>query len=265
MLSLHQIANIAAYTGNTLVTFAVGSPNGIGKKYGFKDNKTISDAHPTLVTPNGYAFAIWGPIFALEGAFTVWQCFHGDNKILMAASPYWWAACGLQAAWTIAFSAEQYAASVPLLFGITAALYPVYRATSIIAARDPSRMTTYVCAALPFALHFSWAACASLVNANLAAVALGASPATQLLLGGLSTAAAALGAAATTLVLRDPVPALVGAWALLAISNKPRPAVLVENFPPSQLTGMSTAARWLGYGLLGLGGLMVAGLAPTLR
>lgn len=33
----------------------------------------VSEAYPTLFTPAGWAFSIWGIIFLLEGAFSVYQ------------------------------------------------------------------------------------------------------------------------------------------------------------------------------------------------
>ena len=37
------------------------------------DNGTISDRYPTLLVAAGYAFSIWGLIFAWDVAFGVWQ------------------------------------------------------------------------------------------------------------------------------------------------------------------------------------------------
>lgn len=35
---------------------------------------SVSALYPTLFTPAGWAFSIWGLIFTLEGAFAVYQC-----------------------------------------------------------------------------------------------------------------------------------------------------------------------------------------------
>jgi hypothetical protein len=47
---------------NAVVTFGLGT----GGLLGARTNKQVSAAYPTLTTPAGWAFAIWGPIFALE-------------------------------------------------------------------------------------------------------------------------------------------------------------------------------------------------------
>ena len=36
-------------------------------------NGEISDRYPTLIVAAGYAFAIWGPIFLLDGVFGIAQ------------------------------------------------------------------------------------------------------------------------------------------------------------------------------------------------
>ena len=91
-----QVANCVAYGLNVLVTYAVGS-NG-NAMLGAKSNREMSQLYPTLVTPQGKAFAIWGPIFLLEGASVVWQLMyvnktHKAYAVLEAASPFWISTC----------------------------------------------------------------------------------------------------------------------------------------------------------------------------
>ena len=54
-----QLYNLIGYGVNTGFTFAIGSDEERAKKLGFESNKDISDAYPTLITPAGFAFAIW--------------------------------------------------------------------------------------------------------------------------------------------------------------------------------------------------------------
>ena len=71
---------------------------------------------------------------------------------------------------------------------------------------------------LPFSLHYFWTTIASLVNVNLLAVKLQATPATQVALASqLGAAWFGLAAAAAGRRRADPVPAFVASWALLAI------------------------------------------------
>ena len=58
-----------------------------------KTNEELSEKYQTLITPAGYAFAIWGPIFIWEGAFAVVQLLPRwrDAAVVQAMTP-WWAA-----------------------------------------------------------------------------------------------------------------------------------------------------------------------------
>jgi len=40
---------------------------------GGRNTAQISDANPTLITPAGYVFSIWGVIYVLLGVFAVYQ------------------------------------------------------------------------------------------------------------------------------------------------------------------------------------------------
>ena len=72
-----------------MVSYALGSTDKLGKAIGAKSNKQISERYPTLITPAGWAFAIWGPIFLLEGGFCYWQWnIPTNSELLVAASPY---------------------------------------------------------------------------------------------------------------------------------------------------------------------------------
>ena len=87
MVRAWSLATLAAFGANTYVTYVIGSGTGGGawlKKLlspDGKTNKEISALHPTLVTPAGWAFAIWGPIFIGEAANALWQCFAPDDEV----------------------------------------------------------------------------------------------------------------------------------------------------------------------------------------
>ncbi len=51
--------------------------------------QSISDAHVTPVTPAGYAFAIWLPIFALAIAWGIWQSLPGGRDTALARRLGW--------------------------------------------------------------------------------------------------------------------------------------------------------------------------------
>ena len=135
-LAFWPLANVATFGLNTYLTFSIGasrgSSGGFAKKllcpHG-KDNSEISSRYPTLVTPAGWAFSIWGLIFLGEGASVVWQCFApAEVQIsLEPAAPYICSAFVLQGAWTVAFAQDKLGASTGLIFAITGCMATAYR------------------------------------------------------------------------------------------------------------------------------------------
>jgi hypothetical protein len=249
-----QKLNLAAFGANTLVTYALGSTDKLGKMIGAKSNKQMSDRYPTLVTPKGYAFAIWAPIFLLEGAFSYWQLYRTDSN-LIAASPYWCAGCMLQAAWTIAFAFDNVTISAVLLGGIATA---VGTAFSSIQALDTRTSADYALSALPFALHTGWLVAATLVNVNLAAVANKASPETQMTLAWGSEISAAVISTSLSVYFYEPTFIFVGAWALKAISAFEAPELFAKQFPPADRVSLRVFAKNTSYMLAALGAGMIA-------
>lgn len=149
ILAAWQLNNLVAYAGNTIVTFSIGSSPRFSKVLGTQTNKQISEKYPTLVAPSGYAFAIWGPIFLLEGASVIWQCFQNDAAF-KAASPFWCLGCLLQAGWTIAFAYEKIGLSSMLIGGIAASIGSAFACTTQLGDHST---TAVVLGTLPFAMH----------------------------------------------------------------------------------------------------------------
>lgn len=58
-------SNIIAFVFTVIVNSLAGSTTLIGGV----NTAQISDSNPTLVTPAGYVFAIWGIIYVLLGVF----------------------------------------------------------------------------------------------------------------------------------------------------------------------------------------------------
>ena len=89
-----RVAIAAGYA----VLLAVNGIFGSGA-FGVPTNAEVSDAYPTNVTPAGLTFAIWGPIFLLQGVGCVeinpcvgrirqffTKSFRGDNAAVLARS-----------------------------------------------------------------------------------------------------------------------------------------------------------------------------------
>jgi len=63
---LTRWANIIAFVLMVIINGLAGSTTTIGGK----NTAQISDANPTLITPAGYVFAIWGIIYIFARSFS---------------------------------------------------------------------------------------------------------------------------------------------------------------------------------------------------
>lgn len=68
------------------------------------DNAKISGLYPTRVTPAGFTFAIWGPIFLLQGAGTYGMaCGAVPTTVVDAVAPCWLGTWAAECAWQLVF------------------------------------------------------------------------------------------------------------------------------------------------------------------
>ena len=98
-----NVVNLLAYVFNVAITW--------GSQLGWfgATNSQQSLKYQTLVTPIGFAFAIWGPIFLLQALFAVVQFVpqYRSDKSVVSGVAYWYAAvCAAQAGWTVAFAQD---------------------------------------------------------------------------------------------------------------------------------------------------------------
>ncbi|MFP7723061.1 hypothetical protein [Lysobacter sp. A3-1-A15] len=126
------------------------------------DNGTISDRYPTLLVAAGYAFSIWGLIFAWDVAFGVWQWrARAASRALERARPLAAAGFALTALWMPVFSQQWFGVALLVIWGALACI----AAAAIILARDPSPLRGQgLWATSPLALHAGWLSLAAFLN-----------------------------------------------------------------------------------------------------
>lgn len=245
-LATRNYLNLAAYVLNSVITYV--SLTGV---FG-ETNSDLSSKYQTLVTPAGYAFSIWGPIFIWEGVFAVCQMlprFRG-TPVVELASPWWWGACICQCCWTLAFAQEAIALSLLMMLGILACLLGLVLATDHVQLG----WADYFLLRAPFCLHLGWIICASAVNANVQADSAKAAPQALLAMAVLSFAV--VGAVNSALVFAakspDPITSLVACWAFAAIGSELGDAANLAKpdrhnpflWPALVLGGLRKAAGW---------------------
>jgi len=241
--------NLAAYVFNSVVTYS--SLTGI---FG-ATNTELSNKYQTLVTPAGWAFSIWGPIFIWEAVFVAAQFRprFRNSDIVLRMSPWWWALCAFQAAWTLVFAQDWIAFALLLMLSILASLLGIAWST------DGLQMSAaeFFLLRAPLSLHLGWIIVASTLNLSVLADAMKASQETLLALAILSYAAVLAVATVFTLVVKtpDPVIGIVAAWAFGAIASELNNPVALND--PTRFN----ASTW---DMVTLGGLRQAALGICL-
>ena len=179
-----------------------------------------SDAVRTLITPAGWAFAIWGPLFALSIIFAVWQALPAQrgngllNRIAWPAA----IALGAQGVWsTYTQLANLTFVSVVIILVSLGALLVVLR--ELVAEASLSRAERLFVAPA-FSALAAWLTAASIVNVSASLKYhgfAGADPA-PFVASVMIVIGAIIAAVAAWRVRGAPLYGLVFAWALFAIN-----------------------------------------------
>jgi len=181
-------------------------------------------------TPSGWAFAIWGPIFLLEMVMAATAALApaslvgpAGNAWLVQMAPNYAAAALHQVVWTMCF--REWAMKklwIPATcltlaaFGLFSAHGAIVRGLSV---ADSVSAWGYIAAAVPVGLHFGWMCCAAVLSWNNVLNSVGAKRHVQMTAAIASCYGAAALLGGVSVMRKDPLPALVGCWALYAVST----------------------------------------------
>ncbi len=177
----------------------------------------VSAQYPTLLTPAGYAFSIWGLIFLSLTVYAVWQLLPAQRHQLLpeAVAPPLTLAAVATSVWVMLFAYELILPSVATMLVILGALVLGYgRARRLVLAGAAPRW-----ASVPFALYLGWISVASVLNVIIGLQQVGWQPAVNvsvLLALALLAVVVVLGLLVSRQFLDVVFPSVV-AWALVAI------------------------------------------------
>ncbi len=158
-------ANIVAYVLNLGVTY------GVGVSGYFPTNGELSAKYQTLVTPAGYAFAIWGVIFISQFIWTILQALpaYRSSDVVIKGVGYWYVlVCVAQCAWSVIFANEWIEASLAAMLSILVALVVTTQKLSSVKLDSSWKYWGFK---FPLQIHCGWIWAASIVNANVVLVA----------------------------------------------------------------------------------------------
>ncbi len=130
-----------------------------GKNTGEVSNTILSGV---LITPEGYAFAIWGLIYIALIAYSVYQLLPAqrDSSTISKVSYALIGACLFQIVWLYAFLTFNFWLSVVLMLGILVCLAFAYVQTRLV---KPTRKARWLMQA-PISVYFGWITVAAVVN-----------------------------------------------------------------------------------------------------
>jgi len=136
-----------------------------------KTTAEVSDSYPTLVTPAGYVFSIWGVIYTLLLVFAVYQALplKGEKLFLRQISFLFVLSSVLNISWLFLWHYEQINLSVILMFALLVTLIAIYIRLQI--GRSDAPLREKLCVQLPFSVYLGWITVASIANVSVALTA----------------------------------------------------------------------------------------------
>lgn len=180
----------------------------------------VSAKYPSLFTPAGFTFSIWGLIYLSLTAFAIYQALPAqrNHQVLAKIGPLFIANCVANAAWIFVWHYDLLWLSLFFMAAILLTLILIYHALQ--AAGPPATAGEWWCLRVPFSLYTSWITVASIANISCVQIAMdwdnaGLSAVDWTLLK-LATAGAI--GATVILRLRDIPYVLVIAWAAYGIA-----------------------------------------------
>ncbi len=213
--STWQIASVAAY----LVMIAVNALANILPLFG-RTTGGVSDDFPSLFTPAGYTFAVWGVIYLLLAAFVVYQVLPGtrNDARLVAARPLFVLSCAFNVAWLVSWHALLIPLSELFIVALLLSLIALYLRAGL--WRAPAPAVERWLLDVPFAIYLGWVSVATVANTTILLLDLGFdgganAPAFTV---ALVVIAAVLGLLAVV-TRRDWAYALVVAWGLGGVAS----------------------------------------------
>ncbi|WP_409332777.1 hypothetical protein [Trujillonella humicola] len=207
----------------------VGSP--LGTALAGRSVGEVSDDLRSPLTPAGYAFAIWGVIFAGALAWAVYQALPAQRTRAVHRRTGWPLAAAFagNALWEVLFplvGESQPLLPVALLFAIVAATAVAWAHLQALPVEGLSR----VLPAAVTGLLLGWVTVAAAVNVATAGVALGAAPSGAAARWWAVAALVAVAGVASALVLTARAAAgpfaLAVVWGLLAVAVDGPPALV---------------------------------------
>ena len=159
-------SNIIAFAFTVIVNSLAGSTTLLGGV----NTAQISDSNPTLITPAGYVFSIWGIIYVLLGVFVVFQALPSQKEKEYTKKIGWLFVLSsiINIAWLFLWQYEFLTLSVVLMFLLLASLILIYTRLGI--GKSPVPLREKLAVHVPFSVYLGWITIASIANVSVTLV-----------------------------------------------------------------------------------------------
>jgi len=240
-----QWANVSAFALMVLVNGLAGSTTIIGGR----NTAQISDANPTLITPAGYVFSIWGVIYVLLGVFAVYQALPSQRGSQFQRRIGWIFVLSSIAnmVWLFLWQSLLLVASTVLMFLLLSTLILIYLRLGV--GKSKATIREKLAVHLPFSVYLGWITIASIANVAVTLVSVGWAGfgISQATWATLVVVVALLISILVLVTRRDLAYALVIIWALVGIAAKQSgtPAIVTLTQAGAALVAVASAATLL--------------------
>jgi translocator protein len=209
-----QLGNILAF----VVTLIV---NGLSNTtlIGGRTTADISNLYPTLITPAGYVFAIWGIIYALLFLFVVYQALPSQrsNPFQQKMNGLFILSCAFNVAWLFLWQNNYVTYSLILIVAFAVTLEEIHRR---LRKSNSASLKEWAFVRLPFSVYFGWLTIATFANLAVAMSAAGwvTWQASDVAVGIVLLLVALAIVLCVVLARKDIAYGLVAIWALVGIA-----------------------------------------------
>lgn len=130
----------------------------------------ISDMYPSLFTPAGITFSIWGIIYLLLIGFILYQFKLTDEPYFAELSLWFILSCVVNASWILVWHYLLTAASVTVMLVL---LYSLINIFLLLHKNKMKSQLAWFFVSLPFIVYLSWICVATIANVSTLLIALG--------------------------------------------------------------------------------------------
>jgi translocator protein len=164
-------SNKTLLIGNILALMVVLTMNALANILPINGLNTgqISDLYPSLFTPSGFTFSIWGILYLLQIGFVIAQFRVKEELYFKELSLWFWLSCLANASWILVWHYLFTGASVVVMLVL---LFSLTRIFLLLQKSKSTDKMEWLFIKLPFTFYLAWICVATIANISALLVSL---------------------------------------------------------------------------------------------